>query len=229
MVFAAGFGTRMGSLTRDRPKPMLRVAGRPLIDHALEQVRGAGVSRIVVNVHYLPEQIERHLAPMPDVTVVREEPEILETGGGLRNALALLGRAPVFTLNTDYAWSGANALAALAAAWEPDRMDGLLLMLPRGRAEGHDGDGDFRLMDDGRLAPPQPGGPEALVYTGAQIIRTARLAEIPETVFSVTRLWDMLCAEGRLYGTVYAGRWVDVGQPEGIDLADRMLRGRRGA
>ena len=229
MVFAAGFGTRMGSLTRDRPKPMIRVAGRPLIDHALEQVRGAGIPRTVVNVHYLPEQIQRHLAPMADVTVVREEPDILDTGGGLRNALAHLGQGPVFTLNSDYAWSGANALASLAAAWEPDRMDGLLLMLPRGRAEGHGGEGDFRLLDDGRLAPPRPGGPEALVYAGAQIIRTARLAEIPETVFSVTRLWDMLCADGRLFGTVYPGRWVDVGRPEGIDLADRMLRSRHGA
>ena len=224
MVFAAGFGIRMRPLTDRIPKPMIRVAGRPLIDHALEQLRGAGVARIVVNTHHLAEQIESHLDGMSDVTVIRETGRILDTGGGLRNALPLLGDDPVFTLNADYVWSGPNPFHCLAAAWDPERMDGLMLMLPRDRATGYRGPGDFGLGPDGRLIVPGDSGPPVMVYAGAQILKTEGLADIPESVFSVKVVWANLQADSRLFGVVHAGGWAEVGRPEAIPLAEALLR-----
>lgn len=217
MVFAAGFGTRMGRLTADRPKPLIPVAGRALIDHALALAEGQGL-RIVVNAHYRAGQIEAHLADR-DVTVLTETPEILDTGGGLRAALPALGQGPVFTLNSDAVWTGPNPLSTLRAAWDPARMDALLLLLPPERARGHKGAGDFRRDPDGALTR----GP-GLVYSGAQIVNPARLAQIPDRVFSLNRLWDILAAEGRLHGALHDGGWCDVGQPDSIALAENLLR-----
>jgi MurNAc alpha-1-phosphate uridylyltransferase len=218
MIFAAGFGTRMGALTARRPKPLVEVAGRTLLDHALALAEGQGIARIAVNAHYHAEQIAAHLARRPGVTVLTEAPEILDTGGGLAAALPALGEGPVFTLNSDAVWTGPNPLAALRAAWDPGRMDALLLLVPPDRARGHSGAGDFRLAADGRLS--RGGG---LVYSGAQIVNPSRLAEIPDRVFSLNRLWDRLIAEGRLYGVVHEGGWCDVGRPEAIPLAEALL------
>ena len=151
MIFAAGLGTRMGALTRDRPKPLIEVGGRPLIDHALALVRGAGIGRIVVNTHAHPEQLAAHLARAAPEVLISHEPVRLETGGGLRQALPLLGAGPVFTLNADMVWTGPNPLVALARAWRPG--DGALLALvPRAAAVGHAGAGDFfRDPGSGRL------------------------------------------------------------------------------
>ncbi|MGR3757013.1 MAG: nucleotidyltransferase family protein [Tranquillimonas sp.] len=219
MLFAAGFGTRMGALTRDRPKPLVEVAGRPLIDHALSLARDAGVSRIVANLHYRAEMLERHLAPQ-GIALSVEQPRILETGGGLRQALPLLGDGPVFTANTDAVWTGPNPYAGLRAAWDPARMDALLLLIPAARAAGHAGRGDFARDEAGRLT--RGGG---LTYTGIQILRTDRLRLIPDTVFSLNRLWDAMAAEGRLHGTIHPGGWCDVGQPASIPLAEALLAG----
>lgn len=218
MLFAAGFGTRMGALTAQTPKPLVKVAGKPLIDHALEQVRGIDTRRIVVNLHYRAEQIKDHLADQ-DVLFSHEEPEILETGGGLSHALPLLGNGPVFTMNTDSAWSGPNPLAQLAATWDPDRMDALLLCLPRDRAIGHSGTGDFQISDEGRLTR----GP-GVVYSGLQILKTDGLVDIPDHAFSLNRLWDRMLRDQRLCGVVYDGYWCDVGTPQGVQLAEAMLR-----
>lgn len=215
LAYAAGFGTRMGALTADRPKPLIEVAGRTLLDHALALSEGLGLHRLV-NSHYLAAQIDAHLAGR-DIRVIHE-PEILETGGGLKNALPLLGPGPVFTLNTDAAWTGANPLATLAAAWDGARMDALLLLVPRESATGHGGQGDFVLDAQGRLSR----GPGA-VYTGAQIIRAGRAAEIAEAKFSTNLLWDRIAAEGRLFGVLHPGGWCDVGRPEAIPLAEAML------
>jgi MurNAc alpha-1-phosphate uridylyltransferase len=215
MLFAAGFGTRMGALTARCPKPLIPVAGRPLLDHALDLTQG--IPRRVVNAHYLAPRIAEHLAGR-DVTVMVEEPQILDTGGGLRAALPHLGTDPVFTLNTDAVWSGPNPLGLLAAAWDPARMDALLLCVPLERATGRKGGGDFTFDPQGRLIR---GGD--MVYTGAQILATDRLQGVPEAVFSLNVIWTAMAAEGRLFGLPYPRHWADVGHPQGIAEAEAML------
>lgn len=217
MLFAAGFGTRMGALTRTRPKPLIPVAGRPLIDHTLELTDAVRPRRVVANLHYMADQLTDHLAPR-GVLLSHEQPEILETGGGLRAALPLLGPGPVFTMNTDAIWSGPNPLELLQAAWDPARMDALLICVPIAQTIGHAGPGDFKVDPQGRLAR----GP-GHVYGGIQILKTDGLAEIPEKAFSLNVLWDRMQRDGRLYGLQYPGRWCDVGRPEGIALAEEML------
>jgi len=220
MLFAAGLGTRMGALTATRPKPLIPVAGKPLIDHALTLADRAGITRIVTNTHYLPDQIELHLAHRP-IAISKEQPRILETGGGLKRALPLLADNPVLTLNTDAVWTGENPLTQLLAAWDATRMDGLLLLLPAHLATGHNGTGDFRMDEQGRLTRAR--GAQGPVYLGAQILRTDALADITEEVFSLNLLWDRMIATGRLYGLVHKGGWCDVGRPEGIALAETLL------
>ena len=216
MIFAAGRGTRMGALTADRPKPLIEVAGKPLIDHALDLAFFAGLETVVANLHYLPDSLKTHLVQKG--VAISLETTLLETGGGLRQALPLLGSDPVFTLNADAVWTGPNPLTTLAAAWEPDRMDALLLLVAPDRATGHLGRGDFAREDDGRLAR----GP-GLVYTGAQILRTDALHEIEDEVFSLNLLWDKIAASGRLYGAIHPGGWADVGHPDGIAGAEALL------
>lgn len=220
MLFAAGFGTRMGALTAARPKPLIPVAGRPLIDHALALADDAEITRIVANIHYLPDQITTHLAPR-DIALSHETPAILETGGGLKAALPLLGGNPVLTLNTDAVWTGANPLTQLIAAWDSARMDGLLLLLPAARATGHSGTGDFLINTDGRLTRAK--GAAGAVYLGAQMLRTAGLADITAEVFSLNLLWDRMISDGRLFGLIHDGGWCDVGRPEGIAQAETLL------
>lgn len=218
MLFAAGFGTRMAPLTDTMPKPLIPVAGKPLIDHAVDLARAAGVARIVANVHYRANQIEAHFAGT-DTVISDETAQILETGGGLRAALPLLGPGPVFTLNTDAVWSGENVITALRAAWEPASMSALLALIPCEEALGHRGAGDFSLDPDGRIHR----GP-GYVYTGAQIINPAGIETISAAAFSLNLLWDRLLAQGRVFGMVHRGGWCDVGRPESIALAETMLR-----
>jgi MurNAc alpha-1-phosphate uridylyltransferase len=220
MIFAAGFGTRMKQLTKDRPKPLIPVAGRPLIDHALHLAEALPADRIVVNLHYKAEMLEHHLTGRP-VRTVREEPQILDTGGGLRNALPLLGRDAVMTLNSDAIWRGENPLQLLARHWDPERMDGLLACVPKARTVGFSGPGNFVTGSAGRITRG-----DGMVFGGAQIIKTDRLAEIPEDVFSLNRLWDLMITENRLYAVEYSGKWCDVGHPEGIAAAEALLEVR---
>ena len=217
MLFAAGRGTRMGTLTADRPKPLIEVAGQPLIDHALDLVDAAKVARTVVNTHYFADQLAAHLAGRD--LALSHEPELLETGGGLRAALPLLGPGPVFTLNSDAVWTGSNPLAQLRAAWNPVRMDALLLLVPPEAARGRVGGGDFSLDAEGRL---HRGG--SMIYVGAQILRPDGLAGIDQEAFSLNLLWDRIAAAGRLFGVIHDGFWCDVGRPEGIAEAEAMLR-----
>lgn len=218
MLFAAGFGTRMAPLTDTMPKPLIPVAGKPLIDHAVDLARGAGVARIVANVHYRADQIVAHFAGT-DTMIADETAQILETGGGLRAALPLLGPGPVFTLNTDAIWSGENVITKLRAAWEPEQMSALLALIPCEEALGYRGAGDFSLDPDGRIRR----GP-GYVYTGAQIINPAGIETISAPAFSLNLLWDKLLAQGRVFGIVHRGGWCDVGRPESIALAETMLR-----
>ncbi|SMR82567.1 MobA-like NTP transferase domain-containing protein [Aliiroseovarius halocynthiae] len=217
MIFAAGRGTRMGALTDAQPKPMVSVAGKPLLDHALQVVDGSeAISKIVVNTHYLADQIHTHLADR-DVLFSHEE-ELLETGGGLKQALALRNMPELVTLNADATWSGPNPINALLKAWDPSRMDALLLMVPPENAIGHLGKGDFTMAPDGQLTR----GP-GLVYVGCQIIKSSRVAQVTDDVFSLNVVWDVIRQSSRLFGLSYSGRWCDVGHPGGIELAEQML------
>lgn len=220
MLFAAGLGTRMGALVADRPKPLLPVAGRPLIDHALNLAHAAGITRTVVNLHYKGEMLERHLAGR-DVTLSWEQERPLETGGGLRHALPLLGHAsPVFTLNPDGIWTGENPLTRLMAEWDHSRMDVLVMLLPASQARSHAGK-DFVLGADGRIT--RANGQLSTAYLGAQLIRTEALSDVPDSVFSLNRLWDLAIAQGRAFGVIHRGGWCDVGTPEGLTAAEQML------
>jgi N-acetyl-alpha-D-muramate 1-phosphate uridylyltransferase len=218
MLFAAGLGTRMAPLTDHLPKPLIAVGGLPLIDHALAEVDGAGVGRVVVNLHYKAGMIRAHLEGRPEVLFSDETDELLETGGGLKAALPLLGSEPLYTMNTDAVWSGGNPLTELAEAWDPVRMDACLLLVHRDDAVGHQGPGDFDLMDDGRI---RRGGP--YIYTGVQITTTAHVAAMPERKFSLNRVWDQMAVEGRLFGTQHLDGFCDVGRPDAIALAEAHM------
>lgn len=220
MILAAGFGTRMGDLTRSRPKPLIPVAGHALIDHALAQARGGGARRIVVNGHHLADQMATHLAAMPDVRFSLEQPEILDSAGGIRAARPLLQADTFFTLNADAVWTGPNALAQLAAAWRPDSMDVLALMVPQSRAIGRQAGGDFTRDAQGRLTWDKAGE----VYTGAQILKADLLDGYPPGPFSLHKVWQAAMDRGRMAGTPHAGHWADVGHPAGILMAEHMLR-----
>lgn len=220
MILAAGFGTRMGALTAERPKPLVQVAGRALIDHALEVATGAGAGPVVVNLHYRGEMLAAHLAGQ-GVQLSWERERILDTGGGLKAALPMLGPGPVFTLNADVVWTGENPLTQLEAGWDPARMDALLLVLPAAQATGFGRSGDFVMDAEGRLA--RANGQPGMAYLTAQLLNPAILAEIPDEVFSFNRVWDLLIARGRAYGLVHKGGWCDVGNPAGIALAEGLL------
>jgi MurNAc alpha-1-phosphate uridylyltransferase len=226
MILAAGLGTRMRPLTDTCPKPMLPLLGRPMIDLALDHAVEAGVRRAVVNLHYLGGMLRAHLAgrKAPEILFSEELPEILDTGGGIAQALPLLGTEPFYTMNSDAVWVGPNPLAVLAGTWEPARMDALLLLVPRPRARSYTRPGDFFLAQEGE-APVRRGGAEAapLVFTGAQIIAPGVFADAPEGAFSLNLIWDALLAQGRLAAVTYPGGWVDVGTPAGLAEAEAAL------
>ena len=226
MILAAGFGTRMRPLTEARPKPLIPVAGRALIDHALDRAEAAGVTRAVVNLHDRGGMIRAHLADRaaPEIVFSEEQPEILDTGGGVALAAqrGLLGAAPVIVMNADAIWTGGDPLAALSAAWEPETMAACLLLVPRSRARAYTRPGDFRL-EDGRPVRRGAAAEAPCVYTGAQILDPAVLADAPEGAFSMNLVWDRLLAEGRLGAAVHPGGWVDVGTPAGIAEAEAAL------
>lgn len=222
MIFAAGFGTRMGALARDLPKPLIPVAGRCLIDRALDLAAQAPVGRVVVNLHYKGAQLERHLQDRE--VALACEAEILDTGGGLKAALPLLGGGPVMTLNPDAVWTGPNPLATLAQTWT-DEMAGLLLVAPNAAVLGRaGGPADFRMDAEGRLTRAN-GATDGMVYLGAQIVQSDWVADWPEAKFSMNRIWDQMIAAGQLRAVLHRGGWCDVGTPEGILAAEALLRG----
>ncbi|HYD23501.1 MAG TPA: nucleotidyltransferase family protein [Croceibacterium sp.] len=227
MVLAAGLGKRMRPLTDDRPKPMVHVAGKPLIDHALDKLAAAGVARAVVNVHYLPERLEAHMRQrtVPQVTVSDERELLLETGGGMVRAAPLLPD-PFFCVNSDNIWTDGpvDAFRALSAAWDPARMDALLLLVPHAGARNARYKGDFELAADGRLAR-RVGEHASYVFTGIQLVAKRLLRAAPEGPFSTNVLWDRAIGEGRLYGAELTGQWFEVGTPEAIAPTEAALAG----
>jgi len=233
MVLAAGLGTRMRPLTDDRPKAMVEVAGRALIDHVLDRLAEAGVERAVVNVHWYAHRLEHHLAARgrgPDIVISDERPQLLETGGGLKKAAPLLGPDPVFVANIDSVWTdngreGNSALNQLARLWNPSIMDVALLLARREGSIGFEGDGDVFLARDGRLTfrGDAPSAPYA--YMGVHICRPDYVADGPEGPFSLSGLWRRSAAAGRLYGCVLDGDWMHVGDPQARDEAEARLAG----
>ena len=216
MVLAAGLGTRMRPLTDDRPKALVRVAGRALVDHALDQVEGC--APVVVNAHHHADALARHLADR-DVAVSRED-VLLDTAGGLRAALPLLGGDAVLTINADMVWTGPRARDTLVAAWDPDRMDALML-LTRIKRRVEPGRWAFARGRDGTLSRAADGWD----YAGAGIVKTAGLAALPVGPASLRALWEPMLAAGRLHGVSHPGGWMDVGRPEAIPRAEAMLAG----
>ena len=217
MIFAAGLGTRMGHLVNDRPKALINVGGRALIDYALNLADDICPIKIVVNVHYKKEMLKSHLCGKP-VNILPEWPDILETGGGLKAALPHLGTNPVMTLNSDAVWLGENPLIALQSNWEPKTMDALLMCVRLADTVGHQGRGDFRLTRDGTL---QRTGD--LVYSGVQIIKTDLLDQINKSTFSLNEIWDFMLRNNTIFGMIYDGTWCDVGTPEGLSLAEEQI------
>ena len=230
MIMAAGRGTRMMPLTANTPKPLVEVAGTTLLDHVLDLLRQAGVGRIVVNVHYLPDQIEAHLAINAedfDVTISDERELLRDTGGGLVQALPLIPDDPFLCINADNWFEGGerNALVCMAEAWDPAGMDVLMLVVPIARAGNTLGQGDFDMDREGRLAREGPKRQRPFVWTGVQMLAKRVIVDPPGAVFSTNLFWDRAIAAGRCYGLVHDGEWFDVGYPEAIALTEARLRG----
>ena len=227
MVLAAGFGTRMRPLTDHTPKPLVEVAGKPLIDHVLDRLDEVGVRTAVVNVHYLGEQIIAHTASRkaPNVIISDERNEVLDTGGGVAKALPLLGDAPFFHLNADTLWidSVAPNLQRLADAFDPAHMDILLLMAPTAGSIGYDGAGDFTMLTDGRLQRRTEQHVVPFVYAGAAILSPAIFKGAPQGAFSLTKLFDEAATHGRLFGLRLEGIWMHVGTPGAIAAAEKAI------
>ena len=229
MVLAAGLGTRMRPLTDDRPKALVEVGGRALIDHVLDRLAEAGVERAVVNVHWFAERLEGHLAARargPEIIISDERTELLETGGGLKRAAPLLGHEPVFVANIDSVWiDRGDALNQLARLWNPSIMDAALLLATREGAIGFEGDGDFFLADDGRLTFRGEEWSAPFAYMGVHITRPGYAAAGPDGPFSLSGLWRESARAGRLFGCVLDGDWMHVGDPQARGEAEARLAG----
>ncbi|WP_324827646.1 nucleotidyltransferase family protein [Qipengyuania zhejiangensis] len=230
MLMAAGLGKRMRPLTASTPKPLVRVAGQPLIDRALDRLEEAGVAKAVVNVHYLADAIEAHVGPRnaPKITFSDERDVLLETGGGMVKAhSAGLLPDPFFACNADSIWLDGprNAFADLSSRWNPERMDALLLVVGHARAFNFDGTGDFYMDGHGCLKRKVAGRIAPFIYTGIQLVSHRLLRDPPEGKFSTNILWDRAIAEGRLFGIAFTGNWYEVGTPEHIRPTEEALRG----
>ena len=227
MVLAAGFGQRMRPLTDKMPKPLVKVAGRALLDHVLDRLADAGVARAVVNVHYLAEQIERHVAARarPSITISDERAALLDTGGGVVKALPLLGNAPFFHINSDTIWidSVQPNLTRLAEAFDPATMDALLLLAPGAGSIGYAGRGDFTMAPDGRLTARAERDIAPFVYAGAAILAPRLFDGAPQGAFSLTKLFAKAIEAGRLHGLRLEGLWMHVGTPEAIAEAEDAI------
>jgi N-acetyl-alpha-D-muramate 1-phosphate uridylyltransferase len=228
MVMAAGLGKRMRPLTATKPKPLIEVGGKPLLDHVLDRLRAAGVRKVVVNVHYLADAVEAHLASRAhglEVAISDERKLLLETGGGLVQAERLIDSDPFLAVNSDNLWvdGPADTLKLLASQWDDAKMDALLLLVPLARAENHKGMGDFHMDRSGRLRRRDRSHVAPFVFTGIQIVSKRLLREAPEGPFSTNILWDRAIEEGRCFGAVHHGLWFDVGTPKSIPMTEAAL------
>lgn len=228
MLMAAGRGKRMRPLTATTPKPLIRVGGQPLMDHALDRLEAGGIRRVVINVHYLADAIEAHVRARKtsmEILISDEREKLLETGGGLMKAAPLLGDKPFLCANSDNLWvdGPVDSVALLSELWDDARMDALLLVVPHANATCHAGPGDFHMDGIGRLSRRKPGYVAPFVYTGVQILSPRLLRDPPGEAFSTNVFWDRAIEAGRLYGVVHQGLWFDVGTPQAIPVVNAAL------
>jgi len=227
MILAAGLGTRMRPLTDTLPKPLVPVGGKPLINHVLDRLAAVGVETSAVNVHYFADQIEQHLGPrrVPKIVISDERDAVLGTGGGIAKALPQLGPAPFFVINADTLWiDGVKPnLERLAAAFEPDTMDALLLLAPTATSVGYGGRGDFVMGPDGKLRRRPEREVAPFVYAGIAILAPALFRDVPHGAFALTALFDRAIEHERLYGLRLEGVWMHVGTPDAVTAAERAI------
>jgi MurNAc alpha-1-phosphate uridylyltransferase len=228
MVMAAGKGTRMRPLTDSLPKPLVPFLGRPLIDHVLDRLAEAGIEEVIVNTHHFAALLEAHIAGRirPRIVVSPEYEALLDTGGGVKKALKLLGDEPVITFNSDSVWIegwGSN-LTRLIDSFDPDRMDALLMIADAARTIGFVGRGDFHMDPAGRLTRRGPGETVPFMFAGVQVIKPSLFADGPEGPFSTNLIWDRLIAKDRLYGLRMSGVWMHVGTPDDLASAEAYIR-----
>ncbi len=229
MVLAAGYGKRMRPLTETMPKPLVPLAGRPLIDHVLDRLAGASVNEAIVNVHYMADALEAYLsarAGPPRVAFSDERAALLDTGGGVNKALDRLGHGGFFIHNSDSVWLEENAinLSRMASMWDPARMDSLLLLADAGSSLGYDGAGDFFVRADGRLQRRHETEAAPWVFAGVSIAHPRLFADSPANAFSLNSLWDRAIERGRLFGVRLQGEWMHIGTPEALAAAEQRLR-----
>jgi len=228
MIMAAGLGKRMRPLTATKPKPLIEVAGQALLDHVLDRLRSAGVEKVVVNVHYLADAVEAHLASRKhglEVVISDERKLLMETGGGLMQAADLIDADPFLAVNSDNFWvdGPADTLKLLASHWDDAKMDALLLLVPLARARNHRGMGDFHMDRNGRLRRREKSRVAPFVYTGIQMLSKRLLRDAPDGPFSTNLFWSRAIEEGRCFGAVHQGLWFDVGTPKSIKLTEAAL------
>jgi MurNAc alpha-1-phosphate uridylyltransferase len=230
MVLAAGLGKRMRPITDTLPKPLVAIGGKPMLDHALDRLAAIGVGEAVVNVHHLADRIEEHLKGRthPRILISDERAQLLETGGGVKKALPLLGSQPFLHLNSDSLWiepegaPEASNLGLMAASFDPERMDILLLLARRESSFGFDGRGDFHLQPDGKLIRRGADAAAAHVFAGVAILKPSLFVDCPEGTFSLNLLFDRAIAAGKLFGQELHGQWLHVGTPEAIEGANAL-------
>lgn len=227
MVLAAGLGTRMRPAAHDRPKPLVALARKPLIDHVLDRLAAAGIASAIVNVHHRADQIVEHLAERtePAITISDERQHLLDTGGGVKKALPLLGSDGFIVHNSDSVWleTHTSNLARLIAAWDPARMDCLLMLALGSAAIGYDGRGDFSLDGDGRVRRRRESEVVPFVYTGVQIVHPRAFAMTPDGPFSNNLVWNHAMLTGRAFGLRMDGLWMHVGAPDALAAAEKVL------
>ena len=227
LIMAAGLSTRMRPLTLDRPKPLVEVQGRALIDHAIDRLVQAGVTMIVVNVHYQAEKLKAHLAKRRDVEIrLSEENDVLlGTSGGIVKALPNFDGKPFFVHNSDSIWVEGigHALERMQALWNPDEMDALLLLASMVTALGFEGTGDFNLDAEGRISRVSEQRMSPFAYPGVQIVHPKIFDDAPKGAFSMNLLWDRAIERARLFGVRLDGVWMHVGTAEAVKEAEAFL------